>query len=223
MSFAIPTFSYAAIIDGYFNGRVYMDESDEGVWSTSLRGKKVSGYFSYDTSLAPAANPDYPYATSYSSATNSWLNLIYYIDGKKIDISSMGDKDNLNGLDGEGVGISDTDEDVFYLGDSITSGNISTNYREVSGGIYIGGKTNFLNTDSLLQNFIWENTGTYAATASLRDWTLRDGAFYGTYFEMYISKINVSVRKEASVAEPSAAILFALGLLGLIMNYRRHW
>ncbi|MES2825668.1 MAG: hypothetical protein V4732_18855 [Pseudomonadota bacterium] len=53
ISFANPHFSCAAIIDGYFNGRVYMDESDEGFWSTNPRGKKVSGYFSYDTSLAP--------------------------------------------------------------------------------------------------------------------------------------------------------------------------
>ncbi len=104
----------------------------------------------------------------------------------------MGDK--VNGPGEERVGIRDTDEDLIYFGDSITSGNISTNYREIFGEISVGGKTNFLSTDSLLQSFIWENTGTYAASASLRDWTLRDGAFNGTYFEMYISKINVSVR-----------------------------
>lgn len=83
-SFAGSGFSHATIIDGYFKARIYADESDEGIFSGNLRGKKVSGYFWWDTALAPAADPNYPYATYYSGGPNDWLNFIFEVDGKKL-------------------------------------------------------------------------------------------------------------------------------------------
>lgn len=219
-SLIIPAFSNAAIVDGYFKGRINTYQSNDPIWSENLRGEKISGYFWYDTALAPAAIPDYPYETDYSGFTNSWLNLTYYIDGKTIDISK--EPLNVNFTDvGETLRIKDGNVDSFSVYDYVATGDVSADFTITSGSLEIVSRTNIFNTDSLLQNFIWKGDGTRSSTSLLTEQSRRDGVNYFSRFGMYISEVDVSVRKQASVPEPSTIMLLGIGLLGLIINYRK--
>jgi hypothetical protein len=219
-SLIIPTFSSAAIIDGYFKGRMNTFQSNDPIWSENLRGEKISGYFWYDTALAPAASPGYPFATDYSSFTNSWLNLTFYIGGKTMDISK--EPPNVNFTDvSESLQIKDGNEDSFIISDTVATGDVRADFRITSTSLKIVSRRNLFNTDSLLQNFIWKGDGTRSSTAHIEELSRRDGVTYFSRFGMYISEVDVSVRKQASVPEPSTIMLLGIGLLGLIINYRK--
>lgn len=221
-SFACSGFSHATIIDGYFKARIYADESDEGIFSGNLRGKKVSGHFWWDTALAPAADPNYPHATSYSGGPNDWLNFIFEIDGKKINVASKNGPSVDPSEAGQRVAINNTDSaDKFYVGQSTIKGDFLGDIVQVFAGLYINGNTNFLTNDSLVQSFSWERDEQYLGVASIWDRGRVNGVEYSSYLEMYISKLTVIARTPVVVPEPSGIFLFGVGVLGLLVNRRK--
>ena len=213
----IPSISSATIIDGYFKGFVYLDQSDPSTWNSDPQASTVTGYFSYDTFLAPDERDGYPGA--YSS-TDHWLDLYFNIGGRKID-GLIEPRSDIAVERQESVSITD------YLGGTFSVGIYSVNeddwdnYVQSYIGLDLQGIPGFLNNGSLIQNFSWKREDTYPATAILLELGERNGVQYASHLEMYITRMTVKQRHPVSVPEPSSFIIFFTGLFGLFINYRR--
>ncbi len=209
--------STATIIDGYFKGVIYLDESDPAIWNSAPSAHTITGQFSYDTLLAPDARDGYP--GSYTS-TNHWLDLFVDIGGRRID-GLIESRNDIPIQRYEGVEISD------YLGGTFSVGVFSfneddwDNYVDSYIGITIVGIPELLHSGSLIQNFSWKRKDTYPATAVLHELGERNGVQYSTHQEIYINKLTLKSRNSASVPESSAFIMLLTGLIGLFANYRR--
>jgi hypothetical protein len=213
----VPNISSATIIDGYFKGFIYLDQSDPSLWKSNPQANTVTGYFSYDTLLAPDERDGYP--GSYSSA-NHWLDLYFNIGGRKIDglIEPRGD---IGIQRQEGVSISDYLGGTFSVGVNSINEDDLDNYVQSYMGLDIQGIPDLLNSGSLIQNFSWKREDTYPATAILLELGERNGVQYANHLEMYITKLTVKPRHPVSVPEPSTIITLLIGLVGLVINYRR--
>ncbi|MES2822813.1 MAG: PEP-CTERM sorting domain-containing protein [Pseudomonadota bacterium] len=218
--FITSTCVNAVIVDGKFSAVIYYDGSDEGVWSRSLSGSEVTAQFWYDTALAPAPDPNYPHATSYRSETNSWLNLIYFIDGKTIDISqSVGSNfDPFNTV--EGVHIN-AETDYFGVHKEGLAGDILGDYVHTSGSVNIFDTADIIKHNELEQNFSWVSDDSYDDTASFIMTGRSNGQQYTTLLEMYLTELTVATR-EVSVPAPSPFPLLLIGLAVLVFRRRAY-
>ncbi|MES2674471.1 MAG: PEP-CTERM sorting domain-containing protein [Pseudomonadota bacterium] len=219
--FITSTCVNAVIIDGNFSARVYYDGSDEGIWSKNLRDSEVTGTFWYDTALAPAPDPRNPNYTSYLSDTNSWVNIIYFIDGKTIDISkSVGSKSEST----ESVNIN-ADTDEFEVYDKITLGDPLGDYELTIGSLWayktadIIHDADIIQDNGLEQNFSWASDDSYIGTALFVRNGVKNGQAYVSELEMALTDISVMPR-EVSVPEPSTFLLLVIGL-GVLVFRRR--
>ena len=213
----VPQISSATIIDGYFKGVIYLDESDPAIWNSDPQANTVTGYFSYDTLLAPDERDGYP--GNYSS-TNHWLDLYFNIGGRKID-GLVEPRNDIPLQRYEGVSISDYLAGTFSIGIDVVSDYNDLNFVESRIGLRIEGIPELLDGNSLIQNFSWQREDTYPAIAELVELGVRNGVQYSTHQEMYITKFTVKQRHPVSVPEPSSFIIFFTGLFGLFINYRR--
>ena len=217
--FIASTCVNAVIVEGNFKAWVGSDESDEGVWSKNLWGSKVTGAFWYDTELAPAPfiSSSYPSSTSYRSQTNSWLNLVFSIDGKTIDISnSAGNNLNLDNTI-EGVNI-ETKYDGFGIQDQVMEGDFYGDFTYVSGDIWMSNGV-ALDHNSLEQKFTWTEEMCCTEVFFVMHGR-NNGVDYRSNLEMVLTDFNIMTRAEATVPEPSSFSLILLGIFALAFRRR---
>lgn len=216
-----PALANAVIIEGNFSGWVFADESDEGVWSKNMRGEEISGHLRYDTDLAPAADPNYPYTSRYaSSGTNSWLSLTYFIDGKTWDISSMV-QNNYDPTTGELLDI-DAETDLFSLLDHVMSLDPQGDYKEYRADVGFRGPADHIQTEDLVQEFSWNHGDSYAGMGTIWLRERHGGVETFAYLEMYLTEMTVAVAKGTPVPAPSAISLLFIGLIALGFNRKRN-
>ncbi len=219
--FITSTCVNAVIIDIDYRGWVGVDYSDEGVWSKDMWQSEVTGKFWYDTELAPArapVDPDYPNYYSYSSATNSWLNMVMYIDGKVFDISKP-----------EG-GSAEMDEALEEINFNVESGYVRINKETLEGdlsGDYLKKEVDIrLNSidglilqNSLEQSFSW-NEDSCCSDMYFVLWGSKNGNTYRSTMELAITSLTATIRP-ASVPEPSSLSLLFLGVIALAFRRRK--
>jgi hypothetical protein len=204
----------ATVIDGYFKGFVYLDDSNPEIWITDPRAKEVSGYFSYDTLLAPTESEEHP--GNYVS-TNHWLDLYFDVGGRRIN-GLVEPRSDIATPRQERLTISDYLGGTFSIGVNINNEDDPDNYVQSYIELDIYGIPELLKVGSLVQNFSWQGEATPFAVGILQELGERNGVQYGTLQEMYITKLTVKPRHPVSVPEPSSFILFFLGLAGLFIR-----
>jgi len=200
--FVVSTCVNAVIIDGNFTGIVAYEQSDEGVWSKDLWGSEVAGKFWFDTAFGPVPESGYPHnldLNNYESATNSWINIILYIDGKTIDISTAVALTNDLNPKAESLLI-DTKDNTFRIYKNVTT-------SDPQGGVLTTGI-----------GFWFDPEDDYNELFFSMNRIVNGEQQYISYMEMSIPNNSISVRS-LSVPEPSSFSLVFLGLLALV--YRR--
>jgi hypothetical protein len=201
--FIASSFANALIVEGDFTARVAYEDSDVGLWSKDLRDSKVTGKFWFDTDYGPTPQtgfPNNPSAILYESETNSWINLILFIDGKTIDLSTAaGPTHNLT-PQFESLAIGPT-IDAFRIYKTVTT-------RDPSGGIQTAGVGLwFSSTDDYNELFFSLNK------------IINEEEQFRSYMELEIPGDSISVRK-VSVPEPSSLVMMLIGMCALAFRYR---
>jgi len=210
----------AVIVDIDYRGWVGLDYSDEGIWSKDMWQSEVTGKFWYDTELAPARGPvypDYPDSYSYRSETNSWLNMVIYIDGKVIDISKP---------EGVGSGIVKSLEEInlnvtgdyFGINKETVEGDLSGDYLLKLVDIRLNSITDLIQSGSLEQNFSW-NEDSCCSDMYFVLIGSTNGKEHRSTMELAITSLTATVRT-ADVPEPSSFSLIFLGIIAIILRGR---
>jgi hypothetical protein len=216
--FIISTCANAVIIDGNFSALVYYDGSDEGVWSRDLNGVEVAGKFWYDTVMAPASDPNYPYSTMYLSQKRSWLNLTYFIDGKTIDFAKAGLNNSTPDKVLSVVNIN-ADTDYFRVFEEVIDGDRKKDYVQTSGLLNILDTTNVIKHNRLEQSFSWVGDNSNDDKALFVMTGRSNDKQYTSVLEMYLTELTVATR-EVSVPAPSPFPLLLIGLAALVLRRR---
>jgi hypothetical protein len=196
--FVLSTLANALIIDGIFTAQVMFDHSDEGVWSRYLQGNEVTGTFWFDTELAPTPLIGTE-VKQYGSETNSWSNLMVFIDGKSIDMSMPDEHDQKFDQVSEAL-LLNLDKNEFRLSKNVTTRDSDNVYLTRGASLWFYPSDDYIELYFNVSGIITEEQR------------------YTSHLEMVITDYAISPR-EVSVPEPSSFYLLFLGLLALA--YRR--
>ena len=232
----------AVIIDGTFKGTV-MNVSDNGdnnnpyfqdFFSANLEGQSFTGSFWYDTDLAPAnAGTTGQWRTTENT---NWLGLTFNVDGKILNSAVLSEGfvqsgtleiHNIGEIDW-GTGIHDFTQEYFGVREFITATNGSFLSEQSAGITFLDAIIPSLSGNTLVQDFTWYDDGaTYENWDDIPGLALYFNHTEGANKDIYVglaarlSEITVSPRGQASVPEPSALLLFGLGVVALLIRRRR--
>jgi hypothetical protein len=217
------TCANAVIIDIDYRGWVGLEYYDDELWwGKPMWQSEVTGKFWYDTELAPArapVHPDYPNYYLYSSETNSWLNMIMYIDGKVFDISKP--EGGSAGMDYalERINLN-VDYGTVTIKKETLEGDLSGDYLLKMVDIRMGGGPGLIQHGGLEQAFSW-NEDSCCSDMYFIIHGRENGIAFRSTMELAITSLTATIRP-ASVPEPSSFLLMLLGLIVLMFRRRIH-
>ncbi|MES2674469.1 MAG: hypothetical protein V4660_09520 [Pseudomonadota bacterium] len=220
--FITSTCAHAIIVEGKFTAWITNDRSSEGIWSKNLSDSEITGQFWYDDSVF-VPDPDseqHPQGSFYVSYTNSWLNLIYFIDGKTIDISnSVASSDLYQSREYVSV---NANHNHFSIQDTVVAGNPSVGDHVLNSGYFsIESPTDIIQHNGLEQNFSWVDDGSKDDYAQFWMRSRSNGQQYEAILDMYLTELTVATR-EASVPAPSPLPLLLIGVAALACRRRAY-
>jgi len=201
--FIASTFANAVMVEGDFTARVAYEDSDKGMWSKDLRDSQVTGKFWFDTDYGPTPQtgfPNNPSAILYESETNSWINLILFIDGKTIDLSPTAGPTHGLSPQYESLNIGPT-IDGFRIYKTVTTRDTSGEIQTAGVGLWFGITDDY---NELFFSF---------------DKIINEEERYRSYMELEIPGDSISVRN-VSVPEPSSLSMMLIGLC--LLMFRHH-
>lgn len=237
----------AAIIEGTFKGTVILS-SDNGdtnapnpyfdnLWSENIIGQTMTGSFRYNTELMPANTG--VTGQERISATNSWLEILFNVDGKTFAISSIPpdfsmqhsyEALNIANI-GSSTGIRDFTQEYFGLWDEMWATNGDLKSFTYGGISLLDSIVPLLNGINLEQQFTWIDTGVdYEVVDDIPglailwiDNKLSEKSQMGAVLAR-LNEVNAAV-SPVEVPEPSIVILMTLSLLSLVsrrfkLNFR---
>lgn len=227
--------SQAVIVEGKFSGSVLYSLEGEpefgytSIWDGDIVGTSASGSFWYDTDKAPENNSTFENTAQHIGFTNDWMHITFNIDGKTFDISDnpgktgdMEDHEQLWMYNHEQA-VNGSNIEMYYLSDRTNYGSFDGYYHSKGGIVeFYSYDYPVLNGTDIVQEFSWTDNGdpNYFGQATFGIGGVLENEKTSASVSMTLSSFSVGIKKTAEVPEPSALLLFAIGLLGLGWRFK---